>query len=141
MVQLTVKGQSQSAKNIAVHLEDWTMQQSAILCRVGDVAKRLVKVNDRGYPIGEDHHRSKLTDADIDLILELHFEHRLGYGTIAAKFDDVPGGLSKSQVARICRGLQRGQIAAATRNRPLDDGWRAFDPADPDDFDIVSITL
>lgn len=33
--------------------------------------RRLVAVNDKGYVIGEDHHRAKLTDHEVDLVLAL----------------------------------------------------------------------
>ena len=33
--------------------------------------RRFVRVNEHGRRIGEDHHRAKLSDADVDLILEL----------------------------------------------------------------------
>lgn len=100
---------------------------------------RLVWVNELGYPIGEGHHRAKLTDADVQQILELHFDHGLGYGTIAKKFDDLPGGLSKAQVARVCRGQQRGQVAHATKHLVQSLPWPEG-VAGPEDFDPVPLS-
>lgn len=69
---------------------------------------RYVGVNDRGYAVGEAHHRAKLSDVDIETILWLR-EQGLSYGAIAKKFDDGVS-VSKSQVRRICTGAQRGQV-------------------------------
>lgn len=73
------------------------------------IKRRLVRVNERGRRIGEDHHRAKLTDADIELVLELR-EMGLSYGAIAGKFDDILGGIGKSTVRDICIGRIRGQV-------------------------------
>lgn len=73
--------------------------------------KRFLAANEAGHVIGEDHHRAKLTDGDVDLILELRFTWKLTYPAIAAKFDDVPGGISRSTVRDICLGRRRGQVA------------------------------
>lgn len=102
------------------------------------MARRLVLVNDLGYPIGEDHHRSKLTEADVQQILELH-EAGLGYGQIAAKFDDLPGGLSKSQVRRICLGLNRAQLPVGTKSLVQSHPWPEI-PAGPEDFEWVPLS-
>lgn len=69
---------------------------------------RYVGVNDRGYAVGEDHARAKLSDADIETILWLR-EQGLSFGAIARKFDDEVR-VSKSHVRRICMGTQRGQV-------------------------------
>lgn len=74
------------------------------------MTKRIVAVNAAGYRIGEDHHRAKLTDADIDLILYLRDEG-LSYADIAAKFDDGVT-VSKSTVRDICVGRIRAQHPA-----------------------------
>lgn len=94
-------------------------------------AHRVVKVNDKGARIGEDHPRAKLTDHDVDLILALLDARKqrvqaceaagmtrgeiratlagaqLTYDAIAAKFE-----VRKMQVYRIAMGLQRGQSCA-----------------------------
>jgi len=33
--------------------------------------RRLLAVNEKGYRLGEDHHRAKLTNHEVDLVLEL----------------------------------------------------------------------
>ena len=58
---------------------------------------RLVRVNENGRRIGEDHPAAKLTDADVDMIRDLHEANGMGYKKLAAKFR-----ISKSQVRRIC---------------------------------------
>lgn len=68
-----------------------------------------IAVNARGYRIGESHHRAKLADADVELILYLRFEAGLSYGEIARKFDDGVT-VSKSAVRDICQGTTRAQL-------------------------------
>lgn len=72
------------------------------------MTKKQVAVNAAGYRIGESHHRAKLTDEDVDLILYLRDEG-LSYAEIAAKFDDSVT-VSKSTVRDICLGRIRGQL-------------------------------
>lgn len=48
------------------------------------------------YRTGESHHSSKLTDADVRLIRELHGD--LSYSQIAKKFE-----VSDSTIAHICQ--------------------------------------
>jgi hypothetical protein len=71
---------------------------------------RVVAVNDRGQRIGEDHPRAVLTDAEVDLMLELRAE---GYSLawLGQKFS-----VHKGTAAKICRGDRRGQSPA---------GWRS----------------
>jgi hypothetical protein len=57
-----------------------------------------------GWPIGETHHRAKLTNHDVELIQALR-DAGLSYGVIARKFD-----CSKTQVAYICTGKRRGTV-------------------------------
>lgn len=78
---------------------------------------RYVGVNDRGYAVGEAHHRAKLTDADIETILWLR-EQGLSYGAIAKKFD-AGVTISKSQVRNICTGHCRGQTPTDWRLRAM----------------------
>lgn len=70
---------------------------------------RMLAVNERGQRIGDSHPRAVLSDRDVELVLELRAE---GYslGWIARKME-----CSKSQVGRIVRGDQRGQVPAAFR--------------------------
>lgn len=77
---------------------------------------RQVWVNERGHVIGEDHHRAKLTDEDVDLVHALHAEG-LSYRQIALKLDHVPGGVSKSAVRAIVTGARRGQTRVAVQRR------------------------
>lgn len=78
--------------------------------------RRLVQVNARGCAIGQDHHRAKRTDADIVLVLELR-DAGLSYEAIAGKFDDVPGGVSKSWVRDVCKGTIRAQVPVGMKKR------------------------
>lgn len=71
------------------------------------MGKKIVAVNKRGYRIGESHHRAKLADADIELILWLR-EEGLTYAQIAAKFDDGVT-VSKSTVRDVVKARIRGQ--------------------------------
>lgn len=75
--------------------------------------KKAVFVNERNIPIGEDHHRAKLADSDIQLILWLR-EQGLNYSQIADKFDDNPT-VSKKHVRMICLGLSRNVTPAGQR--------------------------
>ena len=71
--------------------------------------KRAFAVNDRGLRIGEDHPRAVLTDDEVDLLLELRAEG-YSYAWLASKLS-----VSKSCVAKICRGEHRAQVAAGFR--------------------------
>jgi DNA invertase Pin-like site-specific DNA recombinase len=70
--------------------------------------KQTVGVNEKNRPVGESHPQAKLTDADVDRMLEMR-ESGMGWGTLAKIFD-----VSKSHVRRICLGHKR-QLAT---------GWR-----------------
>lgn len=67
-------------------------------------ATRLLAVNELGIRVGEDHQRAKLTNAEVDRLLDLHEEHGIGYGILADTF-----AVSKSAVRDICRYLRRAQ--------------------------------
>jgi len=93
-----------------------------------------VFVNALGKRIGEDHHRAKLTDLDIDLVFELR-EAGLSYSEIAGKFDDIPGGISKATIRDVLKGRRRGQLPFATKRvlvRSIED---MFTPALPEEFE------
>jgi len=100
------------------------------------MAYKLVFVNENGKRIGEDHHRAKLTDADIEQIFYLR-EAGLSIGAIAKKFDDVPGGISKSTVFDVLKGRRRSQVPAATKRvlvRSLEVWWGV---AHPEEFPLL----
>lgn len=80
--------------------------------------KRVVAVNERGLVIGEDHPRAVLTDAEVDLLLELRSEG-YSYGWLAVKME-----VSKSCVAKICRGEHRSQIPVGYRRARAVSGRR-----------------
>lgn len=67
-------------------------------------------VNERGRPIGEGHHFTKLTDEHIDAILDL-CEAGLSYAEIARRFTGEPS-VSRAHVRRICLGERRCQLPA-----------------------------
>lgn len=68
--------------------------------------QKTVAVNDAGLRIGEDHPNAKLTDAEVELIRQLH-EEGVSYETLARKFE-----VSKWAVGRICRYERRAQTPA-----------------------------
>lgn len=72
------------------------------------MADRVVKINDHGLRIGDDHPRAKLTDREVDHLLELRESDPefWSYARLAEAFD-----ISKSQAGNICRGSQRNQTA------------------------------
>jgi DNA invertase Pin-like site-specific DNA recombinase len=67
---------------------------------------RLVAVNEAGLRIGEDHPNSRLTDAEVETIRQLH-EAGMSYKELAEKFE-----VSKWAIGRICRYERRGQTPA-----------------------------
>jgi hypothetical protein len=100
------------------------------------MAYKLVFVNEQGKRIGQDHHRAKLSDADVDQIFYLR-EAGLSLGAIAKKFDDIPGGISKSTVRDVLEGRRRGQVPYATKRvlvRSLQVWWGV---AHPDEFPLL----
>lgn len=72
-----------------------------------------VGTNSAGYRVGESHHRAKLSDADIELILYLR-EAGLSFSQIAGKFD-AGVTVSKSTVRDVCSGRIRAQAPVAYR--------------------------
>lgn len=65
--------------------------------------------NERGRRIGESHWRARLSDADVQQVLELRAAG-LSYRDIAAKFDDFTPRVAPSTIGDICRGNSRAQI-------------------------------
>ena len=64
---------------------------------------RIVKVNERGLRIGEDHQHATHTDAEIELARQLHAEG-MSYKQLAEKFE-----VSKSTIAGWVKFRRRGQ--------------------------------
>ena len=93
---------------------------------------RTVALTDRGYRVGQSHHLAKLSDADVEQILDLRETYRLSYAAIAAKFDDLPGGLSKEHVRDICLGRARSLTPHRFASRMVvevdDDGAEVPEP-------------
>jgi len=50
--------------------------------------RKQIAFNAQGRRVGATHHRAKLTEKDVAMIIELH-EAGLGYRQIAGKFDDM----------------------------------------------------
>lgn len=67
--------------------------------------KRMVGVNELGRRIGEDHVNARLTNSEVDLLLELR-EAGMSYRELGEKFD-----ISKSGARKICKGQNRCQRA------------------------------
>ena len=65
---------------------------------------KIVAVNENGRRIGEEHPRSKLTDAQVDRIRDLHEYHDMTYEQLAAMYQ-VP----KTTIASICQYMRRAQ--------------------------------
>lgn len=70
---------------------------------------RSIAVNDLGRRVGESHHLARLTNHEVDLLLDLR-EEGWGYRKLAAKFE-----VSKTLVRKICKGLARCQTPTAWR--------------------------
>jgi predicted DNA-binding protein (UPF0251 family) len=64
---------------------------------------RLVGVNERGLRVGEDHQHARLTDAECEMIRQMH-EQGMSYKKLADKFE-----VGKSTVADICKFRRRAQ--------------------------------
>lgn len=64
---------------------------------------KVVRVNEKGYRIGDDHQNAKYTDGEIEMVLVLR-DSGLSYGLIAKKVE-----MPKSTVRDICSGKRRCQ--------------------------------
>lgn len=71
---------------------------------------RVVAVNEIGRRIGQDHPGAKLTDADVELIRDLHECEGFSYRALAEKF-----GVSKMAICHIVKFRRRNQHPAAWR--------------------------
>lgn len=74
----------------------------------------LVKINERGQRIGEDHPAAKLTDHEVELLRRLH-ESGWGYKRLAAKFEigirTVRGIVHCYRRAQTCAGHKRVRVS------------------------------
>lgn len=69
--------------------------------------KRIIGVNERGRRVGEDHVNARLTNQEVDLLLELWDDgNGMSYRQLGEKFD-----ISKSGARKICKGQNRCQSA------------------------------
>ena len=62
--------------------------------------------NERGRRIGESHWRARLSDADVQQILDLR-EAGLTYAAISEKLDDFEPPIGRTTISDICRGKSR----------------------------------
>lgn len=65
---------------------------------------KYIATNDRGYRIGESHHRSIISDKEVQEILDLHELSGWSYKQIAEQYK-----VSHWCVSRICRYERRAQ--------------------------------
>jgi len=102
----------------------------------------LVPVNARGYTIGERHHRAKLTDHEVELVLEL-LDGGMSQAKVAEKFEisrravrDYAAGRSR------CQSAERYVLATrASREREHRSHWHRpsrIRPADPEEFSLIT---
>lgn len=73
---------------------------------------RVIGVNEQGLRIGQYHQRAKLTDAQVEELLDLRADG-WGYKRLAKKFS-----ICKSQVRRIVAYAQRVQLSYVWRVVP-----------------------
>jgi DNA-directed RNA polymerase specialized sigma24 family protein len=85
--------------------------------------------NGRGRVIGAAHHHARLSNHDVELILELR-EQGLSYRQIADKFQ-----VARSTVSDICSGRRRGQTVEGHKRAPP---RLRFSPAHPDEFELYA---
>lgn len=71
---------------------------------------KLVKVNERGLRVGEDHQNAKITDHEVELMRRMHEVDKIGYRRLAKIFD-----LSKTTVRNICNYRWRCQTVVKFR--------------------------
>lgn len=63
-----------------------------------------VALNENGRRIGEDHHRAKFTDEQVDRIRDLREDHGLTYVQLASLFQS-----NKATIQSICQYRTRAQ--------------------------------
>ena len=67
-------------------------------------SKQVVGVNDRGIRVGESHHRAKLTDNEVDRIVEYWESGMYSYKRLSEMFE-----VSKATIGHIVTGRRRAQ--------------------------------
>ena len=72
-------------------------------------SRRIVAIGESGHRIGEDHPNAKLSNREVDLVLELR-EAGWSYRRISLKME-----ISKTHVRYICLGRLRAQTPAKWR--------------------------
>ena len=73
---------------------------------------RVILTNDRGHAIGQDHHRAKLTDQEVALVLLLRTRDKMRYKDLARIFE-----VSKTSIVYYCTGKRRGQVTMGQKVR------------------------
>jgi hypothetical protein len=75
---------------------------------------RTIAFNASGRRVGDTHHNARLTDGEVELVLEMHKpadgKPGMGYKAIATKLD-----VSKSLIRNICKGTARWQLPVRWR--------------------------
>lgn len=66
--------------------------------------KRFVAVGENGRRLGEDHQRAKLTNDQVDAIVEAYATGIVSYATLASTYE-----VSKSTIRDIVKGRRRAQ--------------------------------
>lgn len=79
------------------------------------VKKIIVGIDERGNPLGEYHHRAKLSDADVDFIRAVYDEGFCSYTTLALVFD-----VSKSTIRDIVKFRRRATTPVDYRKIEVD---------------------
>lgn len=77
---------------------------------------KLIAMNELGKRIGENHHNAKLSDEQIERIRDLHEDHNLSYGQLAAMYQ-----VSKSMIAGICQYRRRAQTPFGWKKLNVED--------------------
>jgi hypothetical protein len=106
------------------------------------VKPKVVPVTARGYTVGERHHRAKLTDDDVRLILALRAEG-VPQRQVAEKFEcsrrtvrDIEAGLSRCALPDRCRAEKLPR--RVEKARVLASRWPCrIKPAKPDEFEVI----
>ncbi len=67
-------------------------------------SRRLVAVGENGRRLGEDHQRAKLTNTQVDAIIEAYDTGVVSYASLARTYE-----VSKSTIRDIVKGRRRSQ--------------------------------